>query len=156
MAVKKYIITNGLMEWNALIHSGGTTLHVLFSGGSATEIGVKPASFTTSNKVYQQIIERSDYFKKGCIEIKYVGEEEEIPEPKKNPDTEIPEPKKNPGTGGIDLKDGGGGSTVIAVENIEEARDYLMENFDLKATDLMDDEDVKKTAAKLGIEFTGI
>lgn len=152
MAVKKYIITNGLMEWNALIHSGGTVLHVPFSGGSATEVGIKPASYTTNNKVYQQIIERSDYFTKGCIKIGYEEPEEGDFDSKK--DVEAPTVVENPKNGVEGPKDEGG--IVIDVENIDEARDYLQEHFDLKATDLINDEDVKETAAKLGIEFSGI
>lgn len=59
----------GLMEWQCQIHSGKTTLHVPFTGGTQTEYGVTPAKYSTSNPVIQAMIERSDYFRRGRITV---------------------------------------------------------------------------------------
>lgn len=59
----------GMMEWNALIPAGRSTLRVRFSGGSATGYGVSPATFTTNNRAVQRIIEESSFFRNGKIFI---------------------------------------------------------------------------------------
>lgn len=57
----------GLMEWNALIPVGRSTLRVHFSGGTVTGFGVTPAKFTTDNPAVQLLIEQSHWFRSGRI-----------------------------------------------------------------------------------------
>lgn len=52
----------GLMEWNALIPIGRSTLRVHFSGGTVTGYGVTPATFTTDNPAIKHLIETSYWF----------------------------------------------------------------------------------------------
>lgn len=54
---------NGMIEWNALIPAGRTTLRVHFKGGSVTGYGVSPAIFTTDNPAVIHIIEHSHWFR---------------------------------------------------------------------------------------------
>lgn len=58
---------NGMMEWNALIPAGKSTLRVHFSGGTATGYGVSPAIFTTDNPAVMHLIETSYWYRIGKI-----------------------------------------------------------------------------------------
>jgi hypothetical protein len=59
--------TPTLMEYVAVIKLGKTTLRVPFTGGTITAYGVNPATFTTSNPIYQSAIENSSMFASGRI-----------------------------------------------------------------------------------------
>ncbi len=61
--MKKTYGVNGMMEWNALIPAGRTTLRVHFKGGTVTGYGVSPATFTTDNPAVIHIIEHSHWFR---------------------------------------------------------------------------------------------
>ncbi len=61
----------GFMDWQPIIYVGKSKFSPLFSGGSATAYGETPAKYITSNPVFQQIIENSDYFKSGHIKLLY-------------------------------------------------------------------------------------
>ncbi len=47
--MKKTYGVNGMMEWNAIIPVGRTSVRVHFTGGTVTGYGVSPATFTTDN-----------------------------------------------------------------------------------------------------------
>ena len=53
----------GMMEWNALIPVGRSTLRVHFSGGTLTGYGATPATFTTDNPAVMRLIEDSYWYK---------------------------------------------------------------------------------------------
>lgn len=57
----------GVIEWVALIRSGGATLRVHFEGGSMTGFGVVPATFSTRNRVISEIIMNSRPYREGKI-----------------------------------------------------------------------------------------
>lgn len=57
----------GLTEWNALIRAGRALVRVNFTGGSASAMGVVPATYSTNNSVVKAIIEGSPDFRKGKI-----------------------------------------------------------------------------------------
>jgi hypothetical protein len=68
--MKKKIVTygvRGMIEYQALIKLGQVSFKVTFEGGSMTELGVVPATFTTKNFLVQQAIEMSPQYKKGLI-----------------------------------------------------------------------------------------
>lgn len=65
---KTYGVT-GMMEWNALIPAGRSTVRIHFSGGTLTGYGVTPATYTTSNPAVMHLIESSFWFKTGRIKI---------------------------------------------------------------------------------------
>ena len=58
-----------LMDWVAQLKSGAATVRVHFTGGALTAYGVTPARYTTSNPFIQKVIEQSEHFKEGRIEI---------------------------------------------------------------------------------------
>ncbi len=57
----------GLSEWSALIPIGNARMRVLFSGGSASGYGQRPATFETDNREIAAAIENSTYFTSGRI-----------------------------------------------------------------------------------------
>lgn len=57
----------GFLEYEAVLPIGGTLVRILFSGGSATGYGSSPATFCTSSRVMQHIIENSSQFLNGFI-----------------------------------------------------------------------------------------
>jgi len=68
MKLKTYGVS-GLMDWTAQIKVGKATMSVHFTGGALTAYGVTPAKYSTSNAFYQRVIEESDYFKSGRIQL---------------------------------------------------------------------------------------
>ncbi len=54
---------SGMMEWNALIPVGRSTLRVHFSGGTLTGYGSTPATFTTDNPAVIRLIEESYWYR---------------------------------------------------------------------------------------------
>ena len=61
--MKKTYGVSGMMEWNALIPAGRTTVRVHFTGGTVTGYGVSPATFTTDNPAVIHLIEHSHWFR---------------------------------------------------------------------------------------------
>lgn len=61
--MKKTYGVSGMMEWNALIPAGRTTVRVHFTGGTMTGYGVSPATFTTDNPAVIHLIEHSHWFR---------------------------------------------------------------------------------------------
>lgn len=59
--------TPTMMEYVAVIKLGKTTLRVPFSGGTITAYGVNPATYSTSNPIYQRAIENSEAYRSGRI-----------------------------------------------------------------------------------------
>lgn len=58
---------NGLMTCQVVLSAGNTKIKVMFSDGSITATGKRPATFTTDSLMMQHIIENSEQFKKGYI-----------------------------------------------------------------------------------------
>lgn len=68
------------MEWQCTIKVGAARFHFNFKDGGLVGNGVAPATLTTSNKVYQSVIENSELFKKGAIRLLHTyGDDETIP-----------------------------------------------------------------------------
>lgn len=59
----------GLMECKALVSNGRVTLNVHFTGGYSTAYGSLPAKYTTSDQIYQAVIEGSKQFRNGRIKL---------------------------------------------------------------------------------------
>ena len=57
------------MDWTTQIKVGKATLNVHFVGGALTAYGVTPAKYSTANPIFQNVIENSDYFKSGRIQL---------------------------------------------------------------------------------------
>ncbi|MCM1153180.1 MAG: hypothetical protein NC328_05960 [Muribaculum sp.] len=69
----------GMIDWTVIFTIGRQSINVTFSGGKLSGFGSVPARFATSDPVLQNIIERSQYFKRGRIQIIHTEESEEIP-----------------------------------------------------------------------------
>lgn len=57
------------MDWTTQIKVGKATVSVHFTGGALTAYGVTPAKFSTSNTFFQNVIENSEQFKSGRIQL---------------------------------------------------------------------------------------
>lgn len=66
---KKVYGVEGMVEWNALIPAGGSTVRVHFEGGTVTGYGVTPATFATESPAVARLIEDSHWFKSGRIRL---------------------------------------------------------------------------------------
>lgn len=63
---------NGLMEWMVYLPTGSTHkpyIPVCFEGGQISGYGIAPAKFTTSDPYIQQLIEQSEWYRRGKIFI---------------------------------------------------------------------------------------
>ncbi len=60
---------SGLMDWTTNIKAGKATINVHFSGGALTAYGVTPATYSTTNPLFQLVIENCEFFKSGRITL---------------------------------------------------------------------------------------
>lgn len=60
---------SGLMDLTMQIKAGKGSVSVHFSGGALTAYGVTPARYSTDNTFFQNVIEGSEQFKSGRIEL---------------------------------------------------------------------------------------
>ena len=58
---------HGLMEWRGVFPLGRTSIAIDFSGGTFSGLGHTPATFTTSDRAIQHIIETSEHFRSGRV-----------------------------------------------------------------------------------------
>lgn len=104
---------------------GSVTLH--FQGGAIDSALRRDATFSTTNPVEQAIVERLPEFKKGVIRlVRTIGTE----------------PAKVAEVGVID-----------EVTTLQQARQYLMDNFEVTIEELQTRANVKEVAAKMNITF---
>lgn len=59
----------GYFEWSPIINVGKAKFCPHFSGGTVDKNGVTPARYKSTNKVEQTVIETSDLYQKGYIEL---------------------------------------------------------------------------------------
>lgn len=104
---------------------GSVTLH--FQGGAIDSALRRDATFSTTNPVEQAIVERLPEFKKGVIRLVR---------------TIRTEPAKVAEAGVID-----------EVTTLQQARQYLMDNFEVTIEELQTRANVKEVAAKMNITF---
>jgi hypothetical protein len=164
---------SGLLECVATIKCGKATIEVPFTGGSLSGYGIVPAQYSTENPVIQAIIENSDYYKSGKIvklrdvegsgrfELKEAGVKAQG---KGAEETGV----KAPGTGAAEIgadaqgtvtAEGGQAKAMEMVEvtDIDDARDWLVENRGLKRIGLRGSAElVKKVAEEHGVMFVGL
>lgn len=160
--IKTYGVT-GLMEWEALIPSGKTTLSIQFTGGTLTGYGVTPALYSTENPVFQQIIEHSEHFRSGRIKLIRAVETADPPRASR-PVAASPKesPKASPEASPVLVTaepvggDGGGDVRRIEVTDRSMAKNYMMENYGLSANTLRTRSEIERAAKVRGIEFVGL
>ena len=118
-------------------------MKVHFTNGSVTAHGVAPATFTTSSKLTQHIIENSERFKSGRI---FIVSAIELPN----------------ATARVERTEGSAEDTpasdkkVVEVTSLAEAKDYLVENHDSAASKLRSRAAIMEQANICGVEFNGI
>lgn len=133
----------GLLEWHGFIESHGVKMKVHFTNGSVTAHGVAPATFTTSSKLTQHIIENSEKFKSGRI---FIASSVELPRPAESAERAGEKEEDAPA---ID-------KSKIEVTSLAEARDYLVENHGVASSKLRSRAQIMEQAAAYGVEFAGI
>ena len=67
--IRKTYGVSGLMDWTTQIKAGKAAVSVHFSGGALTAYGVTPAKYSTTNPIFQSVIEKSEYFQNGRIKL---------------------------------------------------------------------------------------
>jgi hypothetical protein len=121
---KRYIIT-GYLTYSVLLKKENKYMKCCFEGGAVSGLGSRAASYTTNDKNMQELLENSKEFKNGMIKIA-----EEYGEPEKPKGNEVPE-----------------------VTTLQQARQYLMDNFEVTIEELQTRANVKEVAAKMNITF---
>ena len=156
-AMKKKRITygvRGMMEYQSVIRIGRATLKVLFTDGSMTSLGQNPAKYTTSDFLVQRAIESSADFRRGRITVLSSMEldedvriernasgalrAEEAPEAEGAAEAaemdggaEAPEAE---GAAEAAEMDGGAEAPEVEFATNQEAREYLLRAFGVKAS----------------------
>lgn len=131
---------SGLMDWTTNIKAGKATINVHFSGGALTAYGVTPATYSTTNPLFQIVIENSEYYKSGRItllgEMDVAGEapvkihkasvESAVASSAEPPTASLTEQTDEPGEETADSADG---LTVVEVADKSDAIEYLKEHY---------------------------
>ena len=65
--MRKTYAIRGLMEFQALIPAGRSTVRIPFTGGALSGYGVTPATYRTTDPAIQHLIEASPDFRRGRI-----------------------------------------------------------------------------------------
>lgn len=158
---------NGKMEWLPMIKIGNRKMQIPFLHGITSGSGRIPASFTTKNPIIQFGIEQSVYFKEGVIHIEKVLD---IPDHKAKVSAPVTPKSANKvattdraGSSDNDEKSTDAISTsestdgnVVEVDSIADAKDYLVEHFNYKASDLRSKKLVIEAGKNQNIVFMGL
>ena len=156
----KYIKTygiDGLLEWHGVIESHGVKMKVDFTNGSLTAVGVAPATFTTKNELTQHIIENSDMFKSGRIRIIHSVELPGSNDKDTNVKAQSAAPVLDKDMNAPEAENGAGDKvTKVEVSSLDDAKEYLKENFNVAASKLRSRAAILEQAEANGIEFVGI
>lgn len=150
------------MDWTTQIKAGKGSVSVHFTGGALTAYGVTPAKFTTSNPFFQNVIEGSEQFQSGRIEL--LGEMEVADEDRpatSNTSEDIPTKEGEAHKGEKLVNDSQEACDVVGEYKIEvadksEAIEYLKEHYSDKnysATGLRTKGAFEAACKECGVEF---
>lgn len=140
MKVKTYGIS-GLTEWYGKVRAGNLEVAVSFIGGTASPSGAQPAYYMTKDPIVQFVIENSEEFKSGVIELHMSqdvnGDHPREAKPKQttsiSDDSTMSQPLSMDGEDGAQEQADGGeekaGVEPIVVADKSEAIEYLKEHF---------------------------
>lgn len=145
MSFKKYEIKN-YSEYIINVSVGKRTFSIPFTGGALTNQGSIPASYSTNNEIIQYAIEHSRYY---AIGIVYLAQEIKTEEVKPTPQTLQPTPQ--PAT----KRSSGEEKTIkkVKVSDLQEAKNYLVENYNVSSLSLRGEKTIMEQAKIFGIEF---
>lgn len=170
MILKTYGVC-GLMDWTTNIKVGKGAVAVHFTGGALTAYGVTPAKYATANPFFQTVIENSEYYKSGRIQL--IGEMEVPDNAAATGHTRRQAGSENKGKGG---GAGGGkgrgvqeaeaqgqqreqeaeeGKAIVEVADKNEAIEYLKENCNpnYTATQLRGKSAFEAACEECGVKF---
>lgn len=138
-AMKKKRITygvRGMMEYQSVIRIGRATLKVLFTDGSMTSLGQNPAKYTTSDFLVQRAIESSADFRRGRITVLSSMELDEDVRIERNASGALRAEEAPVAEGAAEAAEMDGGAEAPEVEfaTNQEAREYLLRAFGVKAS----------------------
>lgn len=138
-AMKKKRITygvRGMMEYQSVIRIGRATLKVLFTDGSMTSLGLNPAKYTTSDFLVQRAIESSADFRRGRITVLSSMELDEDVRIERNASGALRAEEAPVAEGAAEAAEMDGGAEAPEVEfaTNQEAREYLLRAFGVKAS----------------------
>lgn len=169
---KKYGVY-GMNEFVALIRCGRANVSIVFRNGSNSIGRTVPATYATKSEFFQAVIEQSDLFKGGRIQLLDCVEVDDEPssvasasegdleaaslqgdalEGRSHDKSEDHEPAD--GRSDEEGKENGG-LKEIEVSCLADAKDYLCNEFGYKKTQLKGAESVKRAAEEHGVMFVG-
>lgn len=149
--LKKYIV-RGQISASMVVRFGEAKERINFDGGSLTELGVRSAEYYTDDPLKQHIIENSDQFKKGIIELYNTVElgddgSDEV-------ETTIPAASVSEAEEKMVVDPNTGQQlSYPEVTNFQSAKSVLMSKFNVELKDLQDKAAVQSVASGLGISF---
>ena len=135
MITKKTYAANGFVEWSVSIPLSGNSINIPFSGGSFTELGVNPATFSTANPLIQSAIENSLQYKDGRITVLKV--------------LEIPSDEDKT----VVSKDDSKSKVYRDVTNMQQAKELLRIEYGVSLAELQTKKDVIDKASSLNVAF---
>lgn len=157
MKTKKTYAVNDVLEWECCISVGKSNIRLNFSGGGISPYGQTAAEFTTSNPMLQSIIENSGYFKNNRIYILRAVNIDDAGKEKVNPANEIPKMGEDlPAESSHVPSEAEGASDGIMhihVSDTNEAKDYLVEKFGVKASSMRSKVSINEIASEHKIVF---
>ena len=149
--LKKYIV-RGQISASIIVRFGAAKERINFSGGSLTELGVRSAEYYTSDPLKQYIIENSDQYKKGIIELHSkveLGDDGSDEAEATIPTASASEEEK----GNVVDPNTGQQLSFPEVTNFQSAKSILMNQFDIELKDLQDKASLLSVASGLGVSF---
>ncbi len=123
---------SGLMDWTTNIKAGKATINVHFSGGALTAYGVTPATYSTTNPLFQVVIENSEHYKSGRITL--LSEMDVAGEASVKPHKASAEPTAPSSTEAAEAQDeeatvSTASMNVVEVADKSDAIEYLKEHY---------------------------
>lgn len=150
-----------MVEYNAIIRLGSGALNVPFRHGSFSGFGAVSAEYRTSDPAVQFAIEQSEHFRSGRIfilsdkrvELSTATEETDTSEVSDSSDVSdnadaSDRPDSTPPSDGAELVE-------MQIASREDAKQYLVDSFGIKASALRSKEAIHSAAAEHGIRFVG-
>lgn len=155
--MKKRYEVKGMMEWHPMFVAGRARVRVSFTGGHLGEGCVAPARFETSDPVVQRLIEKSAAFRSGRIRLKAEAEAGAVTSPAaqeaSGPQEALLPPEEAPALASGSASAGDEKLETIEFDSMEEAREYLNMNRQVRMSRLLDVESCMREARKLGLEI---
>ena len=139
----------GMIEHSILIGHAGSNVRIRFSDGRITVRGIEPCTFTTDNEAVQQLIEQTDKLKNKYIRL--VRKEEVVIDDEPSVD-DVQSGGDEPSGVDEDAERNDAG-TYPDVNNSQQAKKVLMEQYGVSMSELGDVASVRAKAEEVGVLF---